>query len=428
MVRYVAPNGADDAPGTSSAPWATLQHAADAARPGSSILVRAGVYAGFEMRVSGTPDAPITFAAESSERPVIQQPGRRYLVDLSGVHDVILTGFDIRDASEHEGAGVYVSGSSARIEVEGNRIAGNRSFGILIENSRHVSVRGNDISGSASGVRTRGRVPGTLIVDNDIHDNDEMIVNDPEPDNDTGGQGIAISLSTGPISIRGNELWGNRAESFDYGHDGSAFEVFGSSKILITHNVVWDNETVMETGTNLTSQCVDIRFTHNVAFARTSSGESKGILLRCAQRSLVAHNTLYGMEEWVLQFRNREGVGFAGSIDHLTVVNNILSGEIAFYVLDPLPSSAVVDYNLVDADRGVLGRTGGEELHDLAALRSVLGIQEFGRHARLHLADPEGGDVRPLPASPAIDAGIRLRRVNDGFAASAPDIGRYEVR
>jgi hypothetical protein len=134
------------------------------------------------------------------------------------------------------------------------------------------------------------------------------------------------------------------------------------------------------------------------------------------------------MEEWVLQIRNREGVGFAGSIENLRVVNNILSGDIAIYVLDPLPQSVTVDYNLVDADRGVLARTDGELFTNLADLRSALGIQTSGRHARLHLTDPEGGDVHPLPASPAVDAGIQLEGVNDEYAASAPDIGRYELR
>jgi nitrous oxidase accessory protein NosD len=101
----------------------------------------------------------------------------------------------------------------------------NRSFGILVEDSRDVLIHANDISGSASGARTRGDVAGAEILANDIHDNDQMVVNDAEPHNDTGGQGVAISISSGPVTVRGNHIWGNRAESMDYGQDGSAIEI-----------------------------------------------------------------------------------------------------------------------------------------------------------------------------------------------------------
>ncbi|MGA9162412.1 MAG: hypothetical protein WB297_16335, partial [Actinomycetota bacterium] len=44
-VYWVATDGDDAGSGTRDEPWATLQHAADAARPGATVYVRAGVYA-----------------------------------------------------------------------------------------------------------------------------------------------------------------------------------------------------------------------------------------------------------------------------------------------------------------------------------------------------------------------------------------------
>ena len=426
LDRYVANDGSDANGGSAADPWATLQHAADAAEAGVTVHVADGVYAGFTIHRSGTGNAPIVFAAAAAAEPLIEDPGRDFLIHVDGATDIILSGLHVRGATEQDGAGIFIGPDSARITVRHTHVADNRSFGVLIEDSQDVLVQGSDISGSASGIRTRGDVAGTLVMANDIHDNDQMVVNDPEPNNDTGGQGVAISLSSGPITIRANRIWGNRAESIDYGRDGSAFEIFGASDVLITENVVWDNETIMETGTNRTSDCVNIKFTRNIAFGDTSWGESKGILLRCARDSLVAHNTLVGIEEWGLQFRNRPETGFGGSIENLTVVNNLVSADVGILVLDPMPASVTVDFNLFDADVGVLARISGTTVTRLEELRSLIGFQESGRHARLDLVDPVAGDFRLLPSSPAIDAGVRLDGVNDEYAAAAPDIGRHE--
>src|SRR5689334_20316006 len=48
-VRVVAPNGNDKNPGGPVRPWRTLQHAADVAVPGTTIVVRPGRYAGFQV-------------------------------------------------------------------------------------------------------------------------------------------------------------------------------------------------------------------------------------------------------------------------------------------------------------------------------------------------------------------------------------------
>ena len=89
---YVATTGGDANPGTKAKPFATLEHARDAVRqskiqnPKSKIEVflRGGVYRvektiEFTPEDSGTEDAPITYAAYSSERPVIS--GGRQITD-----------------------------------------------------------------------------------------------------------------------------------------------------------------------------------------------------------------------------------------------------------------------------------------------------------------------------------------------------------
>ncbi len=68
---YVAPSGLDGNDGSSQAPFATIQAAANIVNPGDTVIVRDGTYGGSYssgylvwMTRSGTADAPITFRAE----------------------------------------------------------------------------------------------------------------------------------------------------------------------------------------------------------------------------------------------------------------------------------------------------------------------------------------------------------------------------
>ena len=44
VTRFVAPTGNDGGPGTADRPWATINHAADEAKAGDTVVVRGGDY------------------------------------------------------------------------------------------------------------------------------------------------------------------------------------------------------------------------------------------------------------------------------------------------------------------------------------------------------------------------------------------------
>ena len=51
---YVSNQGSDSQDGSTGTPWATLQRAANIVSPGDTVIVRAGTYAGFDLRRDGT--------------------------------------------------------------------------------------------------------------------------------------------------------------------------------------------------------------------------------------------------------------------------------------------------------------------------------------------------------------------------------------
>jgi hypothetical protein len=131
---YVAPGGDDTHPGTLAQPWRTIEHAAAAAKPGTNIFVRAGVYAErVTFHVSGSEAGGyITLQKLRGETPLLdgadftvpsEDTGMILLIDRSYV---IIRGFEIRNyKSAAKGivtVGIHVRGASHHIELRGNEI------------------------------------------------------------------------------------------------------------------------------------------------------------------------------------------------------------------------------------------------------------------------------------------------------------------
>src|SRR5262249_25590227 len=69
----VASNGNDSNNGSANTPWATLQHAADMANAGDTVIIHAGTYKGWVQSKSGTTNNYIRFLADSGT--IINQAG-----------------------------------------------------------------------------------------------------------------------------------------------------------------------------------------------------------------------------------------------------------------------------------------------------------------------------------------------------------------
>ena len=69
---FVAPDGCDQADGSSAKPWRTIQRAADVAKAGDVVTIRGGTYREWVKPANaGRADAPIVYRAAKGERVVV---------------------------------------------------------------------------------------------------------------------------------------------------------------------------------------------------------------------------------------------------------------------------------------------------------------------------------------------------------------------
>jgi hypothetical protein len=136
---YVAPSGNDAAPGSMSAPWATLQHAADSVAGGDTVVVLPGSYAGFYLDTSGSPGAEITFSAQQGVLVTAENPKTPDGINLEGASHVVVEGFTV---SGMERAGLRAV-LGERVTFLNNQAKDNGRWGILTGFVDDLLIEGN---------------------------------------------------------------------------------------------------------------------------------------------------------------------------------------------------------------------------------------------------------------------------------------------
>jgi len=432
----VATSGSDTNSGTATSPWKTLSKAANTALPGDVVCVRAGSHAGFTMTRSGTASAPIQFVGYPGDsRPVIDGTIglRADVVRFSGNGYISLTGFIVQNAQggAFYGSGIKTDSTAHHITITDNIIRENQSFGIYPHASRHLTITNNDIYGNAAGIYVSWDGEGTVIANNDIHNTDRMIRNTVGGNDDAGGDAIVFHKGAGKVLVENNRMWANRATSYDYAWDGGALSIYGASNITFRKNTMWDNENILETGTDGTSglSCSNNVFVHNVARGDLTVGRAFGLFVRCATDMLIAHNTITNV---AFGFSlGSDSATYSNSIDGLRIVNNVVSlqnGKV--YGIEqtaPLPSTVVIDNNIEHSMTGDIASVRGVgTTKSLATFTSWTGFDRNGSQADPLFVNRTANDYRLQAGSPAIDRGSRLPGLNDGYSGGAPDAGRYE--
>jgi hypothetical protein len=413
---YVSPAGSDSANGSLSSPWLTLQKAADAAPPGATVYVRAGTYGPFELTRSG-----LTFSGYPGETAIVEgSASAANAIHISGVSSAMLINLTVTGNVVQYGSGIAVDSSSG-VTLSHLDVHDNTSFGIRTDRSSAV-ISQSMVYTNHTGIEI-ARSGNVEVLGNDIHDNNRMV------DAGVGAQGVSFYLTTGPVLAQGNRLWNNRAVASDpLGPEGKAFELYGASNVTMTGNVMWNNRHVVETGTDAArTPCSNMVFTRNLAY-RSDSGPTMGLILRCADHSLVAANTFVGLDTFAFDVSsNYEAYG--GSVEGLRMIDNLIANGRSYSIDNAIPSSVVMDYNLAYTTAGaaaeygkydawVAGHDQTTSLAEFQAWTGQAGHDIWGANPLL-----DSGNC-PTAGSPAINAGTN---VGLSYSGSAPDIGYCEV-
>lgn len=154
---YIASRGSDSNPGTRHAPWRTISKALREARPGDTVVFRAGAYGArgttTTVDTSGTPTAPITFRGSAGE------PRPKLLGHLK------ITGSYLRFS------GFLFDGPTGQVKEIDTENPKGEEVEVAIEGD-HVQIFSSEIRGSDwhAGIFLSG-ADDVSIVGNYIHDN-----------------------------------------------------------------------------------------------------------------------------------------------------------------------------------------------------------------------------------------------------------------
>src|SRR5580658_3228355 len=127
---YVSKSGKDTNSGSFTAPWLTIQHAANSVSAGATVYVEAGVYnESVTFPASGTATNPITFASYSGQTAVIDGTGLgvtaiQGLINIVNQSYITVNGFEIRNYTTSKAAltpaGIWVTGAGSGLQLLNN--------------------------------------------------------------------------------------------------------------------------------------------------------------------------------------------------------------------------------------------------------------------------------------------------------------------
>lgn len=414
---YVAPTGSDRAAGTSDQPFASIQRGIDAAGPGDTLTISAGLYSvSRPLRIAAkhaTADQPLAIVGDGM--PTITGTDQRVPGVWSGL-------IEIADSSHVRVQGLAVESSSFfgfkversdHIDLIGNRSTVSLASAIYAENSSAIRIEGNDVSrfcdrgqfgadgrtGCQEGISLVG-VDGFSVANNLVHDAPQG------PDvGPGGGEGIDIKNGCKNGTVEANSVW----NLVQIGIYIDAW-VRGDSNIQVHANRVWNTYMGIvinsEQGGTVSNVDVSDNLVHDVGYdgilvddlkkGKGGDGPRQGI--RIYNNTIVAAGIKQAKPPYCRRWSNPcidAGAGIkvaTANITDLDIRNNIIvDAKTAAMVIDPsIQSSSSIERNLI----WPRGRGAGEFVGTDPIIADPL------------LVNPAGGDYRLQPGSPAIGAGV----------------------
>ena len=446
---YVAPTGSDSNPGTSAAPWLTIQHAASTVPAGSTVYVAAGTYnESINVTVSGTSSAPITFTGESGAivsgtglTPSTSQTQGLWNIGSAtpagvDVSNITIQGFTIENYTTSNAnacpAGIWISGASNGIQILNNTITNitttsekeGNAFGISAYGTETTAINGLVISGNtvyglktgnSETVNVDGNVTNFTITNNTIHDNDNIGIDA------IGGEGVGPS---GSDYARYGEISGNTVyniSAIDNAGEGNQYDADGiycdtCAYVVIERNLVHNCDLNIEVASEHSgkySQYVTVR--NNVVYNANSVGISIGGYasnVGGSQYVAIVNNTLFdddtqntGSGELQVQYHATNNV-FENNLVYATsqglFINNYTNSE-----ANPVTADYNLYYSSVSSSSAQFIWDGASE-NGFSSYQSTTGQESHSQYANPLFLSSTTLNLQVQASSPAINAGSTL--------------------
>ena len=446
---YVAPTGSDSNPGTSAAPWLTIQHAASTVPAGSTVYVAAGTYnESINVTVSGTSSAPITFTGESGAivsgtglTPSTSQTQGLWNIGSAtpagvDVSNITIQGFTIENYTTSNAnacpAGIWISGASNGIQILNNTITNitttsekeGNAFGISAYGTETTAINGLVISGNtvyglktgnSETVNVDGNVTNFTITNNTIHDNDNIGIDA------IGGEGVGPS---GSDYARYGEISGNTVyniSAIDNAGEGNQYDADGiycdtCAYVVIERNLVHNCDLNIEVASEHSgkySQYVTVR--DNVVYNANSVGISIGGYasnVGGSQYVAIVNNTLFdddtqntGSGELQVQYHATNNV-FENNLVYATsqglFINNYTNSE-----ANPVTADYNLYYSSVSSSSAQFIWDGASE-NGFSSYQSTTGQESHSQYANPLFLSSTTLNLQVQASSPAINAGSTL--------------------
>jgi hypothetical protein len=414
---YVSTGGNDNNPGTSSQPWRTIQKAASAMGPGSTVIVLAGDYPErIQVTRSGASGSPITFKAQGT----VTMHGFTVKADY-----ISIVGFDISDTpdSSADGVGIYVLGSNC--DLEDNYVHFATRGGIVLwanvgqyDKTSNCVVRDNRLyKNGMVGISVMGQ--DHLVEDNEIWGTIQYHPNWHNPPSWVDADGITFFGS-------GHTFRHNYIHDIHYGvpenHDPhiDCFQTYAGDKIA-GHDILFDANYCDNPDTlpelSLAGKVFQMNDAHDIVI-RNNIGVSNLIAIFNSSRGVsIINNTFIGNPD----DPDSQGIQLKDSLD-FTIENNIFAyqenGVGSIWPDTSSEAGLTAAFNCVYRSQGEPSRP--PDPHDIWGLDPLF-------------VDESDGDYHLQSGSPCIDAGLNVggsvskdfdgnsRPKGDGY-----DIGAFE--
>lgn len=444
---YVSITGDNNNNGSSEKPWRNIQFSIDQLGDNSTLIVKAGIY---NERVLFLGDEDSNILLKGDDGAIIDGAGlfpigRQALIGITNSHNIQIENFEIRNFTTPTGfelptipVGILINGTSKDINITDNNIHniknlstcgessncrsganGILAFGNTVTAISNLNFVRNEISNcilsSSEAFTLNGNINGFKILDNYIHDNNNIGLNitgyqvnvcaDCSEENNRARNGIvrnnrSINNSTNlALGAFNNNPW---YES----KDGSAggFYVNGGHHILFEGNYASQNDLGFKfTSEHSRKETNDILMINNYIYNNREVGLILGGYAENrnspgggdANNIMVYNNSFYKNSGWGTE------IYFSYRVKNTTLSNNIIYGE-----------GDVTDNFTEKTNSQSFNITWGKNLWYAKDISNTNEIQGQSIISDPLFKNPEKGELDINISSPALNEGVTLSDIN----------------